>query len=64
MNVSWLLQGRSFPSCAEECGNALLCWQAAHGGQDDRVVPWVGTLTFLRSPAILPAHYLYYATIV
>ena len=38
MNVSWLRNGRSFPSCAEAWRNALLHVRAAHAGQDDSVV--------------------------
>ena len=42
MNVSWLRQRRSFPSCAEACGTALRGGRVAHGGQDDSAVRWAG----------------------
>ena len=42
MNVSWLLQRRSFLLCAAGCGNALRYVRAAHAGQDDRVARWAG----------------------
>ena len=42
MNGAWRLHRRSFPTCAEGCGNALIRLRAAHAGQDDRVVRWAG----------------------
>ena len=46
MNGPWLLQRRSFPSCAETCGNALRHFRVAHFGQDDRVVRWAGGVEY------------------
>ena len=48
MNGSWLLQRRSFPSCAGACGSALRGWRAAHGGQDDMAVRWAGDVENLK----------------
>ena len=44
MKVPWLLQGRSFPACAEGGGTALRGGRAAHAGQDDSAVRWAGSV--------------------
>ena len=46
LNVPWRLHRRSFPACAEGCGNALMHFRAAHVGQDDSVARWASGVEY------------------